>query len=129
MPPIRRLADEPADRRERPPEATPAELPLLALQRAAGNAAVTQLLAREPVFNPLRSEAPLAAPDLRLHGGLEDWNEAGFTVDRWFDSIAKDHRETLLIPGSMPGLVHQALEQELTLKDGTKVKVAEKMKA
>ena len=47
MPPVRRLADEPAEtvpaqRAEAPPE--PA---VLALQRSAGNAAVAQMLARD----------------------------------------------------------------------------------
>ena len=130
MPPMRRLADEPSERHDRPPEPAPVEPAVLALQRSAGNAAVTRLLAREPVFNPLRSDAPLATPNLRLPtGGLDDWAEAGMRVDAYFDQVAKDHRETLLIPGSMAGLVHQACEQEFTLKDGTKLKVADKMKA
>ena len=127
---MRRLADEPSERHDRPPEPAPAEPAVLALQRSAGNAAVTRLLAREPTFNPLRPDAPLACPDLRLPtGALDDWKAAGEAVDAYFDSVAKDHRESLLIPGSMAGLVHQACEQEFTLKDGSKAKVADKMKA
>lgn len=131
MPPTRRLADEPADRREQPPEPAPAEPAVLSLQRTAGNAAVAQLLARQPAFSPLRPDAPLAAPDIHTlpKGALDDWTAAGEAVDAFFDSIAKDHRETLLIPGSMAGLVHRACEEELTLKDGTKAKVTDKMKA
>jgi hypothetical protein len=130
MPSMRRLADEPSERHDRPPEPVPAEPALLSLQRSAGNAAVTRLLAREPAFSPIRPDAPLAGPDLRLPAGaLDDWKAAGEAADAYFDSIAKEHRETLLIPGSMAGLVHQACEQELTLKDGTKAKVADKMKA
>jgi hypothetical protein len=129
MPPTRRLAEEPSEPRERPPERAAPEHELLTLQRAAGNAAVSRLLARQPTFSPIRPDAPLATPNLRLPtGGLDDWAAAGEQVDAYFDSVAKDHRETLLIPGSMAGLVHQACEQELTLKDGSKVKVGDKMK-
>ncbi|HET8951903.1 MAG TPA: hypothetical protein VFN44_15385 [Solirubrobacteraceae bacterium] len=129
MPPTRRLAEERPEPRERPPEPAAAEPDLLTLQRTAGNAAVTRMLARDALSNALPADAPLAgAPDLRLHGGLEDWNEAGFRVDAYFDEVAKDHRETLNIPGSMAGLVHQACEQEFTLKNGTKLKVGDKMK-
>src|SRR5918994_3648390 len=128
MPPTRRLADKPSERAEKPPEPVPAEPALLALQRSAGNAAVTRLLARDLLSNAL-GDAPLAAPNLNLPvGGLDDWAEAGLRVDAYFDEVKKDHRETLLIPGSMAGLVHQACEQEFTLKDGTELKVGDKMK-
>ena len=129
MPPMRRLAEEPSERHDRPLEPEPPEPPILALQRSAGNAAVTRLLARDVLSNAL-GDAPLAAPNLNLPvGGLDDWAAAGLRVDAYFDEVAKEHRETLLVPGSMAGLVHQACEQEFTLKNGTKLKVAEKMKA
>lgn len=128
MPPIRRLADEPPQRAEPPPAPVPEEPALLALQRSAGNAAVTRLLARDLLSNAL-GDAPLAAPNLNLPAGaLDDWKAAGEAADAYFDSIAKQHRETLLIPGSMAGLVHTACEQEFTLKDGSKGKVSDKMK-
>jgi hypothetical protein len=128
MAPIRRLAEEPPETTERPPEPAAPEPELLRLQRTAGNAAVTRLLARDALSNAL-GDAPLAGPNLNLpRGGLDDWAEAGFRVDAYFDEVAKEHRETLLVPGSMAGLVHQACEQELTLKDGTKLKVGDKMK-
>jgi hypothetical protein len=128
MPPTRRLAEEPSEARERPPEPAPPEPALLSLQRSAGNAAVTRLLARDLLSNAL-GDAPVAAPNLNLPvGGLDDYAEAGVRVDTYFDEVAKEHRETLLIPGSMAGLVHQACEQEFTLKNGTKLKVGDKMK-
>ena len=72
MPPIRRLADEPSQRAEPPPAPAPEEPALLALQRSAGNAAVTRLLSRDLLSNAL-GDAPLAAPNLNLPvGGLED---------------------------------------------------------
>ena len=128
MPPTRRLADEPSERAEKPADPAPVEPALLALQRSAGNAAVTRLLARDLLSNAL-GDAPLAAPNLNLPvGGLDDWAEAGLRVDAYFDEVKKDHRETLLIPGSMAGLVHQACEQEFTLKNGTKLKVGDLIK-
>ena len=117
MPPVRRLADEPSEPRGAPPAPAPPEPALLSLQRSAGNAAVAQLLARQSVL------------DLRVPPGvLDDWTAAGQAADAYFDSVAKEHRETLLIPGSMAQLVHAACEQELTLKDGSTAKVADKMK-
>src|SRR3954454_19882716 len=130
MPPTRRLADEPADHPERPAgpappggeppahperraEPAPQESALLALQRSAGNAAVSRLLARQPVLDITKLPP----------GTLDDWTAAGQTVDAFFDSVAKDHRESLAIPGTVAELVHQACEEELTLKDGSKAKV------
>jgi hypothetical protein len=124
MTPNRRLTELPPE--PAAPEAVHApssEPPLLELQRAAGNAAVARLLARQP------AEAPVAVPNLNLpKGALDDWIAAGEKVDAWFDELAKDHRETLIIPGSVAEIVYQACEQELTLKDGTKAKVRDKMK-
>src|SRR3954454_2256682 len=109
MPPTRRLADEPPEQGERPPPPAPQEPALLALQRSAGNAAVAQLIAREPAFSPIRPDAPYAGPDLRLPAGaLDDWTAAGEAADAYFDSIVSEHRETLKIPGSMAQLVHAA---------------------
>ena len=77
MPPTRRLAEEPPERAERPPEPVPEEPALLALQRSAGNAAVTRLLARDALSIAL-GDAPLAAPNLNLPAGaLDDWKAAG----------------------------------------------------
>jgi len=131
MPLTRRLAEEPADHRTHPPEPTTAVPALLALQRSVGNAAVARLLAREPVFNPLRQDAPVALPDIHTlpAGALDDWKAAGQKVDDVFDAIAEGHRESLAIPGTVAELVHRACEEELTLKDGSKAKVADKMKA
>ena len=133
MAPIRRLEDEPPARREPAPEPSVPEPAVLALQRSAGNAAVARLLAREPA--PLTLMPPRAAPslpDLRdprvMEGVLADWTAAGEKVEAYFDSIAKEHRETLVIPGSMAALVHGAGQQELVLKDGTTGKVVDKMK-
>ena len=130
MPPIRRLAEAPSERAPRPLEPAPEEPALLALQRSAGNAAVSRLLAREPTFSPIRPGAPYAGPDLRLPAGaLDDWTTAGQAVDAYFDTIAKDHRETLEIPGSMAQVVRAACLLEIELKDGSKAKVEDKMKA
>ena len=130
MPPTRRLADEPSERAEPAPAPVPEEPALLALQRSAGNAAVTRLLSRDLLSNAL-GDAPLATPTPNLNlpvGGLEDYAAAGERVDAYFDEVKKDHRETLVIPGSMAGLVRHACEQEFTLKNGTKLKVGDKMK-
>ena len=130
MPPTRRLAEEPSQPHEARAEPAAPEPALLSLQRSAGNAAVAGLLARQPAFSPIRPDAPSAGPDLRLPAGaLDDWKAAGEAADAYFDSIAGQHRETLLIPASMAGLVHHAREQEFTLKDGARAKVADRMKA
>ena len=129
MPPTRRLTEEPPERAERPPEPVPQEPALLALQRSAGNAAVTRMLARDVLSNVL-GDAPLATPPVNLNlpvGGLEDFAAAGQRVDAYFDEVKQEFRESLLIPGSMAGLVRHACEQEFTFK-GTKLKVADKMK-
>jgi len=118
MPPTRRLADEPSERHQPSPEPAPPESPVLALQRAAGNAAVSRLLARQPVLDIAK------LPE----GTLDDWAAAGQRVRDFFDEVAKDHQESLAVPGSVAELVHRACEQKFTLKDGTKAKVADKMK-
>jgi hypothetical protein len=120
---IRRLHDEPAERATAgaaPPTPEPA---LLELQRTAGNAAVARLLARQP------ADAPLATPNLYGRtGALDDWIAAGERAEAYFDEIAAQYPETLVIPGSIAELVHAACEQEFTLKDGRKAKVRDKMK-
>ena len=127
MPPTRRLEDEPADRRDRPPEAAPAESPLLALQRAAGNAAVAGLLAREPAaFSPL---APAAPPVLFGPGALRpdlmaDEGAAGKAAFDFFDTETKGG----ITAKSIAELVHGASEQSFTLKDGGQAKVGDKIK-
>src|SRR5215216_4903525 len=92
MSPTRRLEDEPADHRERPPGAAPAEPPLLALQRAAGNAAVAGLLAREPAaFSPYAPAAPpnLFGPGALPHDFMADEAAAGKAAFDWFDAQTK----------------------------------------
>ncbi len=71
MPPTRRLADEPSERHDRPPEPAPAEPAVLALQRSAGNAAVTRLLAlveavKDAVEKAQKSAAQAKKPGWRV---------------------------------------------------------------
>ena len=86
---------------------------------------MARLLARA-VLSDRPRDAPLAVPTPATCEGplgaasTTGETAAGRAVDAYFDSIAKEHRETLLIPGSMAGLVHQACEQEFALKDGTR---------
>jgi hypothetical protein len=124
MPPTRRLDDHAAATAPRETaEPPPPEPAVLSLQRAAGNAAVARLLARQP------ADAPVAAPDLRLPAGaLDDWIAAGERAERYLDELIAEHRETLIVPGSVAEIVYQACEQEFTLKDGRKAKVRDKMK-
>src|SRR5215218_6093112 len=130
MPPVRRRADEPAEsvlaeRQEPPPE--PA---VLALQRSAGNAAVAQLLAREPwVVSPGAPSVrdPLGAGDAVQHA-LADWTAAIDAVQVWFDKTAEPHREHGNIPGSVAELVHQASLLPYTTGDGGQGVVGDKAK-
>ena len=124
MPPTRRLADEPADRRERQREPAPAEPALLALQRSAGNAAVAGLLARD--FSPYAAAAPpvLFGPGALSPGLMADEAEAGRIAFTWFDAQTKGG----VTAQSMAELVHGASEQPFTLKDGGQAKVGDKVK-
>ncbi len=121
MPPIRRLADEPSERARAAARAGRRRARVLALQRSAGNAAVTRLLAREPCC-PARCarDAPLAAPDLRLPTG-----GAGATGQRGrprADAVLRLDRARTTRDAADPGLDGRArprgAEQEFTLKDG-----------
>ena len=129
MEPTRRLADEPTEHRAAPPEPAPAEPAMLALQRAAGNAAVAGLLARQPAFSPYAPAAPksLSMRDpLGVSGGLmADEAEAGRVAFAWFDAQTKGGVTAM----SIAELVHGASEQPFTLQDGGQAKVGDKVKA
>ena len=129
MPPTRRLADERAEEPASVPEAAPPEPAVLALQRSAGNAAVTQMLARDFQFSPI---APKPPPS--LIGGplpesvLADWKAAIDATREWFDKTAEPHREHGNIPGSVAELVHHASQLPYTMQDGTQGVVGDKAK-
>src|SRR5688500_6724222 len=92
MPPIRRRADEPSEVSERPPEPAAPEPAVLMLQRSAGNAAVTRLLARDMLSNALGA-APVAGPKpynvrdpLGVGDLMADETEASRVANAYFDS-------------------------------------------
>jgi len=131
MPPTRRLADEPADRRARPPESASPEPALLQLQRSAGNAAVTRLLARDMLSNAL-GDAPLAAPTsfnvrdpLGVGDLMADETAAGRAAFAYFDAQNKGG----IISISVAELVRNAGQQAFRLKDGGEGKVIDKIPA
>src|SRR5690242_20594461 len=94
MPAVRRRTDEPSEAIERPPEPAPAEPALLSLQRSAGNAAVTQMLARDMLSNAL-GDAPVAAPAYNVRDPLgvgdlmADETAAGRAAFAYFDAQNK----------------------------------------
>ena len=94
MPPTRRLAEEPAEHAPRPPEPARAEPELLALQRSAGNAAVTRMLARDLLSNAL-GDAPVAAPAYNVRDPLgvgdlmADETAASQAANAYFDTQNK----------------------------------------
>ena len=132
MPPIRRRADEPSrghasDRPSRPP----AEPAVLMLQRSAGNAAVTRLLARDVLSNAL-GDAPLAAPasfnvrdPLGVGDLMADETAAGRAAFAYFDAQNKGG----IISISVAELVRNAGQQTFKRKDGGEGKVIDKIPA
>jgi hypothetical protein len=133
---IRRLPeDEQAPPAVVGPETAASEPAVLALQRSAGNAAVSRLLAREPAagfsFSPIRPDAqpqPSLDPRAAAESVLADHRAAVDAISAWFDRTAAPHKESLSIPGSIAELVHEAAEVKLTLKDGSEVVVRDKIK-
>jgi len=131
MPPVRRLAEEPpeaAERRHEPPVAEPA---LLQLQRTAGNAAVTRLLARDMLSNAV-GDAPVAGPKpynvrdpLGVGDLLADETAASSAAFAYFDSQNKGG----IISISIAELVRNAGQQTFTRKDGGEGKVIDKIPA
>ena len=104
---------------------------MLALQRSAGNAAVTRLLARDMLSNAL-GDAPVAAPasynvrdPLGVGDLMADETAAGQAAFAYFDAQNKGG----IISISVAGLVHKACEQAFTLKDGTKRRSTDKIPA
>jgi hypothetical protein len=91
----------PAEREPRASEV--ADHPVLALQREAGNAAVTQLLQRDdaPGFAPVRPGSPLSMrPGSNLadlsgltRGAGEDFNKAVDAARAWWDIVFSDARK------------------------------------
>ena len=130
MPPTRRLADEPAERVARPPEPAPEEPALLSLQRSAGNAAVTRLLARDMLSNAL-GDAPVAAPAYNVRDPLgvgdlmADETAAGQAAFAYFDAQNKGG----IIAISVAELVRNAGQQTFRRKDGGEAKVVDKIPA
>ena len=130
MPPTRRLSDEPPERAERPPEPVPQEPALLALQRSAGNAAVTRLLARDLLSNAL-GDAPVAAPAYNVRDPLgvgdlmADETAAGRAAFAYFDVQNKGG----IISISVAELVRNAGQQTFRRKDGGEGKVIDKIPA
>ena len=130
MAPTRRLSDEPPERAERPPEPVPQEPALLALQRSAGNAAVTRLLARDLLSNAL-GDAPVAAPAYNVRDPLgvgdlmADETAAGRAAFAYFDAQNKGG----IISISVAELVRNAGQQTFRRKDGGEGKVIDKIPA
>jgi hypothetical protein len=131
MPPTRRLAEEPSERAPRTPGPAPQEPALLALQRSAGNAAVTRLLARDTLSNAL-GDAPVAAPasfnvrdPLGVGDLMADETAAGQAAFAYFDAQNKDG----VISISVAELVRNAGQQPFKRKDGTEAKVIDKIPA
>ncbi len=133
MAPARRLADETEEAVAAPPEEAPPEPAVLALQRTAGNAAVTRMLARE-AWSPLSMRGPTRSAiddPLGVSGATEralaDWTAAGDAAQAWFDLQAAPHRERGVIPGSVAELVHLAGEQHYAKRDGSQGVIGEKI--
>src|SRR5918994_7461379 len=124
MPPIRRRADEPSEVTERPPEAAVPEPAVMMLQRSAGNAAVTRLLARDMLSNAL-GDAPVAGPAYNVRDPLgvgnlmADETEAGRVAFAYFDSQNKGGTISI----SVAELVRNAGQQTFKRKDGSEAKV------
>jgi hypothetical protein len=130
MPPARRRAEEPSETTERPPEPAAPEPAVLMLQRSAGNAAVTRLLARDMLSSAL-GDAPVAAPAYNVRDPLgvgdlmADETEAGRIANAYFDSQNKGG----IISISVAELVRNAGQQPFKRKDGSEGKVIDKIPA
>jgi hypothetical protein len=130
MPPARRLAEQPPETQERPPEPAAPEPAVLQLQRTAGNAAVTRLLARDLLSNAL-GDAPVAAPAYNVRDPLgvgdlmADETEAGRVANAYFDTQNKGG----IISISVAELVRNAGQQTYKRKDGSEAKVIDKIPA
>jgi hypothetical protein len=125
----RRALDEDDRGPDAPPRVSASEPALLQLQRSAGNAAVTQLIARDFTFSPIRPEArpnPLDA-GAAAQAVLVDHNAATQAVWDWFDKYSEPHRESGSVPGSVAELVAQACALPFTLKDGSQGVVRDKV--
>ena len=130
MAPTRRLEDERSERDDRPPEPVTPEPALLQLQRSAGNAAVTRLLARDVLSNAL-GDAPVAAPAYNVRDPLgvgdlmADETAAGRAAFAYFDAQNKGG----IISISVAELVRDAGQQPFKRKDGSEAKVIDKIPA
>jgi hypothetical protein len=125
----RRLQDDEIRADEAAPQVSEPEPALLELQRAAGNHAVTRMLARDFTFNPIRPEArpnPLD-PGAAAQEVLADHNAATQAIWDWFDTYSQPHRESGSVPGSVAELVAQAVALPFTLKDGSQAPVRDKV--
>jgi hypothetical protein len=126
---LRRLDDRAGSEANDAPAVSEPEPALLELQRGAGNAAVTRMLARDSVFNPVRPEARPNPLDPGAVAGaiLADHDAATQAVRDWFDTFSQPHREAGNVPGSVPELVAQACALPFTLKDGSQGVVRDKV--
>ena len=117
-----RLVDEPAERARAPEPASPSSPAVLDLQRSAGNAAVTRLLAREPAaFSPFRPGAgPGMGGPLDLTKGVgADYEAASDAVRAWFAKLAVGARsQEAGILQSLPELVASAGQLPFARPDG-----------
>jgi hypothetical protein len=122
-----RLQDEEERGPGAPAPVSEPEPALLELQRTAGNHAVTQMLARDFTFSPLRPAANPLDPGAAAQSVLADHNAATQAIWDWFDKFAEPHRESGSLPGSVPELVAQAVALPFTLKDGSQGVVRDKV--
>src|SRR3954451_25493315 len=130
MPRSARLLQDDARREDRdPPPVSEPEPALLALPRAAGNQAVTRLLARDFTFTPPPpgAEPNPFDPAAAAQSVLADHNAATQAVWDWFDKFSEPHRESGSVPGSVAELVAQASALPFTLKDGSQGVVRDKV--
>ena len=120
------------------PAAAEAESAVLALQRSAGNAAVTLLLQREPdaaAFSPVRPGSPLsmrppsADPLAGLTAGVnDDYSAAMDAVFPWFDTLAEDVRKGGSFVQSVAELVDMAGSLVFKGRGGKEAKVRDVVK-
>lgn len=104
---------ETAEKRKAPaPAPEPSEV--LDLQRSAGNAAVTRMIARD--FNPF-------AVDLGTTGIMDDYYKAMDAVRAWFDGVAKESGNVMA--QSVAELVATARELTVKTKSGQVKPVSE----
>ena len=110
----RRVLPEEERREDHEAASPPPEPAVLALQRSAGNAAVTRILARDTL--------KMRKPDLTV---VTDESAAMDAVYSWFEGA---WRQEGGIVQSVPELVHMAGRLTFTDKDGKQAKVSDRVK-